>query len=270
MNRIFIILVLGLYYANEMHAQLAIKEPDFNSKNIFKSIFRGQFLEESKIQKWPMSQTQAFEMSSYVDANHFAYSSIDSILDLKIDSNEFKIVVFKTYPVDSTGAIQEYMAAIPKIGLAFYLKQNGVYQLESFKLTVINGYHNLISTDYRLEFIGPSIVAIVLKEETHQDLGKEFWVDLSNDFKTFLSYDYLSLLQGEKTSLIENSIEIIKTENEYYDFILNSKITPSDLLDSEKASKIKPVKTKLIFNNTDMMQHVQIPFGYSIQQKINN
>ena len=261
----FTLQVLSFLFVNSLYSQVTIDKGDFNSKNALNAIFKGQYQEESKIQKWTMSQTQSIEMSSYVDANHFAYSSIDSILDLKIDSNEFKIVVFKTYPVDSTGAIQEYMAAIPKIGLAFYLKQNGVYQLESFKLAVINGYHDLISTDYRLEFIGPSNVAIVLKEETHQDLGKEFWIDLSNDFKTFLTYDYLSLLQGEKSSLIENSIEIIKTENEYYDFILNSKITPTDLLDSEKASKIKPVKTKLIFNNTDMMQHFQIPFGYSIK-----
>lgn len=262
-----ILFFTAIIFSGLSYAQIVIKEKDFTSKNILAQIFNGEFQVESKVQKWPISETQALEMNSYADAKHNAYTTIDTLIDLRMDTSQYKIVVFKTFQVDSSGWIQDYMASTPKIGLAFFSKQDSSFQLESFKLNVINGHHDLISTDYRLEFIGPSQVVIVLKEETHQDLGKEFWIEMSNDFKTFLTYDYISLLQGEQSSIIENSIEIIKTENEYYDVILNSKITPIDLLDSEKASKIKPVKTKLIFNNTDMMQHVQMPFGYSIQPK---
>lgn len=262
-----ILFFTAIIFSGLSYAQIVIKEKDFSSKNILAQIFDGEFQEELNVQKWPVSKTQALELNSYTDAKHNAYTAIDTVIDLRMDTSLYKIVVFKTFQVDSSGWIQDYMAAIPKMGLAFFTKQNGSFQLESFKLVVINGYHDLISTDYRLEFISPSNVVIVLKEETHQDLGKEFWIEMSNDFQTFLTYNYISLLQGEQSSIIENSIEIIKTENEYYDFILNSKITPTDVFDSEKASKIKPVKTKLIFNNNDMMQHVQMPFGYSIQPK---
>lgn len=256
------IILSGLSYA-----QVLIKEKDFSSKNILAQIFDGEFQEELNVQKWPVSKTQALELNSYADAKHNAYTAIDTVIDLRVETSQYKIVVFQTFQVDSSGWIQDYMAAIPKMGLAFFSKQNGSFKLESFKLVVINGYHDLISSEYRLEFISPSIAIIVFKEETHQDIGKEFWIEISNEFRTFLTYDYISLIQGEKSTIIENSIEIIKTEKEYYDFILNSKITPTDVFDSEKAAKIKPVKTKLIFNNTDMMQHIQMPFGYSIQPK---
>lgn len=262
-----ILFFTAMIFSSLSYAQVVIKEKDFSSKNILAQIFDGEFQEELNVQKWPVSKTQAIELHSYLDANRHAYTGIDSIIDFRMDSIQYKIIVFKTFQVDSSGWIQNYMAAIPKMGIALFSKHNDSFQLEFFKLGIMNGYHNLISSEYRLEFISPSIAIIVFKEETHQDIGKEFWIEISNEFRTFLTYDYISLIQGEKSTIIENSIEIIKTENEYYDFILNSKITPTDVIDSEKASKIKPVKTKLIFNTTDMMQHVQMPFGYSIQPK---
>ena len=263
-----ILFFTSLFFFGLPYAQVVIKEKDFTSKNILAQIFDGEFQEELNVQKWPVSKTQALELnSSYIDFTKNAYTLVDTILTMSLDTGMIKIVVFKTMQVDSSGWIQDYIAAIPKMGLAMFSSQNGSFKFESFKLDVINEYHDLITSEYRLESIGPSDVVVVFKEETHQDLGKEFWIKTSHDFGIYLTYDYISLVQGEKSTLIENSIEIVPTENQLYDLFLISKITPTDVINSDKVSKAKPLRTKLIYNNSDMMQHVQLPFGYSIQPK---
>jgi hypothetical protein len=262
---IFLFLTMNLSIACQ--AQVGLSEKDFTSKNILSSIFKGQFQEALNVQKWPVSAVQALEMSSFLDWNRNAYTAVDSILNLRIDTSQYKIAVLKTFQVDSSGGIQDYYASVPKMGMAVFSRKNNSYELLSFRLEVLHKSHGWILPEYRFEKIGPAKVALVFKEDAQQDLGKEFWIEISNELITFLTYDYISLTQGEKSTLIENSIEIVPTESELYDLILNSKITPTDDIDSEKAAKIKPVKTKLIYNNTDMMQHVQMPFGYSIQPK---
>lgn len=248
-------------------AQVILLEKEFTPKNILSKIFKGEFQEELNVQKWPVSGVQALELSSYVDANLYAYTTIDTILTSRIDTSNVKIVVFKTIQVDSTGWIQDCIGCPPQIGLAYFIENKQEFELKSFHLNILVNGHGFYIPKSSIKQIGPSKLAFVLTEEVMQDQGREYWFDMSYDFCGFLTYDYFSLSHAEPSSIIENSIEIVQTENEYFDLILNSKITPTDVFDSEKASKIKPVKTKLIYNNTDMMQHVQMPFGYSIQPK---
>ncbi len=248
-------------------AQVIVSEKDFTSKNILAQIFDGEFQEELNVQKWPVSGVQALELSSYVDANLYAYTTIDTILTSRIDTSNVKIVVFKTIQVDSTGWIQDCIGCPPQIGLAYFFENKQEFELKSFHLNILVNGHGFYIPKSSIKQIGPSKLAFVLTEEVMQDQGREYWFDMSNEFREFLTYDYFSLSPSEPSSIIENSIEIVQTENELYDLILNSKITPTDDIDSEKAAKIKPIKTKLIYNNTDMMQHVQMPFGYSIQPK---
>ena len=262
-----IIFFTVMIFSGLSYAQVVIKEKDFSSKNILAQIFEGEFQEELNVQKWPVSKTQALELnSSYLDFSQNAYTIVDTMLTVQFDTSLYKIVVFKTMRVDSSGWIQGCNGCPPQIGLAYFIKNKQNFELQFFKLNLmVNGQGFYIPKSH-IEKIGPFNYAFVLTEEVRQDQGREYWFNISNEFHEFLSFDYFSYIPKENSSIIENSIEIIKTENEYYDLILNSKITPTDVFDSGKATKIKPVKTKLIFNNTDMMQHVQMPFGYSIQQ----
>lgn len=262
-----IIFFTAIIFSGLSYAQVVIKVKDFTSKNILAQIFDGEFQEELNVQKWPVSGVQALELSSYVDANLYAYTTIDTILTSRIDTSNVKIVVFKTIQVDSTGWIQDCIGCSPQIGLAYFIENKQEFELKSFHLNILVNGHGFYIPKSSIKQIGPSKLAFVLTQEVMQDQGREYWFDMSYDFCGFLTYDYFSLSHAEPSSIIENSIEIVQTENEYFDLILNSKITPTDVFDSEKASKIKPVKTKLIYNNTDMMQHVQMPFGYSIQPK---
>ncbi|MFM1946877.1 MAG: hypothetical protein RL207_1160 [Bacteroidota bacterium] len=263
---IFLFLTMNLSIACQ--AQVIVSEKDFTSKNILSKIFNGEFKEENNAQKWPVCGLQALELNqSYVDFTQNAYTIVDTILSVQLDTNFCKIVVFKTMRVDSSGWIQDCNGCPPQIGVAYFVKNNQHFELQFFKLNLmVNGQGFYIPKSH-IEKIGPFSYAFVLTEEIRQDQGREYWFHISNEFHEFLSFDYFSYIPVEPTSIIENSIEIVQTENELYDLILNSKITPTDNIDSEKAAKIKPVKTKLIYNNTDMMQHVQMPFGYSIQPK---
>ena len=262
---VFLFLTMNLSIACQ--AQVILSEKDFTSKNILSKIFKGEFQEETNAQKWPVSGVQTLEMSSYLDWNRNAYTIVDTILSVQLDTNFCKIVVFKTMLVDSSGWIQDCFGCPPRIGIAYFVKNNQNFDLQFFKLNLmVNGQGFHIPKSH-IEKIGPYNYALVLTEEIRQDQGREYWFHISNEFHEFLSFDYFSYIPVQPSSIIENSIEIVPTENEFYDLILNSKITPTDDIDSEKASKIKPVKTKLIYNNTDMMQHVQMPFGYSIQPK---
>ncbi|MEN9973708.1 MAG: hypothetical protein RIS20_2055 [Bacteroidota bacterium] len=267
MNRILIILVLSVLFVNEMYAQVSIETQNFTPKGILSSIFKGEYQPEKKAQKWPVSGVQALEMGSYLDANLYAYTIIDTILTTRIDTNDIKIVVLKTMLVDSSGWIQDCMGCAPQIGVAYFVKNNQRFELQFFKLNLIVNGHGFYIPKSRTQQIGPSKYAFVLTEEVMQDQGREFWFDMSNDFRGFLTYDFFSYIPAEQSSILENSIEIIPTENEYFDFMLRSKSTPTSELETGKAAKIKPVKTKLILNNMNVMQHVQMPFGYSIQNK---
>jgi hypothetical protein len=263
-----IFLFLSLILSIACQAQVVVLEKDFTSKNILSKIFKGEFQEEANAQKWPVSSVQSLELNtSYVDFMQNAYTIVDTILTVQLDTNFCKIVVFKTMRVDSSGWIQGCNGCPPRIGIAYFVKNHQHFELQFFKLNLmVNGQGFYIPKSHN-EKIGPLSYAFVLTEEIRQDQGREYWFHISNEFHEFLSFDYFSYIPVEPTSIIENSIEIVQTENELYDLILNSKITPTDDIDSEKAAKIKPIKTKLIYNNTDMMQHVQMPFGYSIQPK---
>ena len=262
-----ILLFIISMFLGSSYAQVVIKQNDFSSKNVLAQIFGGEFQEELNVQKWPVSKTQALEMASYLDANQNAYTIIDTIISSRIDSVNVQIVVLKTMLVDSTGWIQDCMGCTPQIGIAYFTENNGAFELMSFHLNLLVKGHGYNIPKSRIEQIGPSKYAFVLKEEVIQDQGREYWYDMSNDFHAFLTYEFLSLILSEQSSIVENSIEIVPTENEFYDLVINTKITPTDALDTIKASKIKPIKTKLIYSKTDMMKHVQLPFGYSIQPK---
>lgn len=263
-----IFLFLSMILSIACQAQVILLEKEFTSKNILSKIFKGEFQEETNAQKWPVCEVQALELTtSYVAFTQNAYTIVDTILTVQFDTSFCKIVVFKTMQVDSSGWIQDCFGCPPQISIAYFVKNNQNFELQFFKLNLmVNGQGFYIPKSH-IEKIGPFNYAFVLTEDLRQDQGREYWFNISNEFHEFLSFDYFSYIPNENSSIIENSIEIIKTENEYYDLILNSKITPTDVFDSEKASIIKPVKTKLIYNNTDMMQHIQMPFGYSIQPK---
>lgn len=262
-----IFLFLSMILSIACQAQVGLLDKDFSNKNILSTIFKGEFQEETNAQKWPVCGVQALEMSSYLDWNRNAYTLVDTILTVQLDTSICKIVILKTMQVDSSGWIQDCNGCPPRIGVAYFVKYNQHYDLQFFKLNLTVNGHGFNIPKSGLKQIGQSIYAFVLTEEVMQDQGREYWFDMSNEFHEFLSFDYFSLSTAEPSSIIENSIEIVQTENEYFDLILNSKMTPTDVFDSEKEAKIKPVKTKLIYNNTDMMQHVQIPFEYSIQYK---
>jgi len=258
----------AMVFSGLSYAQVVINEKDFSSKNILAQIFDGEFQEEFNVQKWPVSKTQALELNSvFLDFTQNAYTLIDTMLTVHFDTSLCKIVVFKTIQVDSSGLIQDCIGCPPQIGLAYFVKNKQNFELQFFKFNLMVNGQGLNMPKSRIEQIGPSDYAFILTEEVKQDQGKEYWFNISNEFHEFLSFDYFSYNPNELSSIIENSIEIIKTENEYFDLILNSKITPLDLLESDKASKIKPVKTKLIYNHMDMPLHIQMPYGYSVQPK---
>lgn len=268
MNFMSVNLLTALIFSGLSYAQVVIDQNDFTSKNILAQIYDGDFQEELKVQKWRVSKVQALDMSSYMDENKYAYTLVDTILSSRIDTSDVKIVLFKTMVVDSSGWIQDCFGCPPQIGLAYFIKNNENYDLRFFSQNLIINGHGFYIPKSHIEKIGPTKYALVLTEEVMQE-GREFWFDISNDFKEFLSYYYFSLITtSEDWSIVENSIEIVPTENEYFDLIVNSKISPTDTLDSEKkVAKIKPNKIRYSYNNFDVMQHVQMPFGYSIEQK---
>jgi hypothetical protein len=263
-----VILFTAMIFSGLSYAQVVLEQNDFTSKNILAQIFDGDFQEEMNVQKWRVSKVQALDMSSYMDENMFAYTLVDTILSFHIDTSDVKIVLFKTMVVDSSGWIQDCFGCPPQIGLAYFIKNNENYDLRFFRQNLIINGHGFYIPKSHIEKIGPTKYALVLTEEVMQDQGREFWFDISNDFNEFFSYYYLSLTTAsEHWSIVENSIEIVPTENEYFDLIVNSKISPADTLDSkEKIAKIKTNKKRYSYNNFDMMQHVPMPFGYSIEQ----
>jgi hypothetical protein len=263
-----LILFTVLIFSGLSYAQVVLEQNDFTSKNILAQIFDGDFQEEMNVQKWRVSKVQALDMSSYMDENMFAYTLVDTILSFHIDTSDVKIVLFKTMVVDSSGWIQDCFGCPPQIGLAYFIKNNENYDLRFFRQNLIINGHGFYIPKSHIEKIGPTKYALVLTEEVMQDQGREFWFDISNDFNEFFSYYYLSLTTAsEHWSIVENSIEIVPTENEYFDLIVNSKISPADTLDSKKKiAKIKTNKKRYSYNNFDMMQHVPMPFGYSIEQ----
>ena len=107
--RAYLFLVFVVLSSSFSYSQLTINEAVFSSQSVLSTIFHGEFQEETNLQKWPVSSVQALEMDTYLDAKHFAYTSVDTIINFQLDTNQYKIVVFTTFQVDSIGRIQEYM-----------------------------------------------------------------------------------------------------------------------------------------------------------------
>jgi hypothetical protein len=261
----FVYLLLSFFFSDFYYSQIQIKETEFYPKNILTKIFQGEYLVEKNVQKWPVSQVQALELNSYIDSNNFSYTAIDTIFNLKVDTSNYKIVLFKTLPVDSSGWIQDYMASQILIGIAYFEQRKSNFHLTKFNLSVANSNQSEF-INLRIEEIGAYKFALVLREETVQDWGTESWFELFNDrLPLFLKFDYLAYIPSEKSCILENSIEVIKTENEYYDFNIHSKIIPTEIIDTERALKIKPIKTVISPSLNEKVLRVQIPYGYSIQ-----
>lgn len=258
-------LVFVVLSSSFSYSQLIIKEAEFTPKTILSKIFQGEFQNDQNAQKWPVSSVQALEMDTYLDAKHFAYTSVDTIINFQLDTNQYKIVVFTTFQVDSSGRIQEYMFSQIQIGMAYFEKRESNFNLIKFNTNVSNTTHGSRPKS-RIEEIGVSKFALVLKEEIVQDCGREYWFEIFKEgCPLFLTYDYMSYVPTEISYIIQNSIEIVKTENEYFDLIVQTKKIPTDIIDTAKASKIKPLKTKLSPGLNDKILRVQFPFGYSVK-----
>lgn len=263
--RAYSFVVFVLLSSNFSFSQLTIKEADFNSKTILSKIFHGEFQDDNNVQRWPVSSVQSLELNGYVDGNNFSYTSVDTIINLNVDTTNYKIIVFATFEVDSSGRIQDYMFSKIQIGIAYFEKRESNFYLIKFN-------NNLSNTTLgsrpksRIEEIGALKYALVLKEEIVQDWGIETWFELFKEgVPLFLTCNYLAYVPSENSCIIENSIVIVKTENDYYDLIVQSKKIPTEIIGTDKASKIKSNYTKLTPSLNDEILRVQIPFGYSIQ-----
>jgi hypothetical protein len=266
--RAYSFLVFVFVSSTFSYSQLTIREVDFNSKTVLSKIFHGEFQDDNNVQKWPVSSVQALELNGYVDGKNFSYTLVDTIFNLKVDTTNYKIVVFATFQVDSSGSIQDCMGCPPLIGLASFSKIGNEFELSCFNLNLIQQGHGLFIPYSRIEQIGLDKYALVFKEEIVQDWGVETWFELFKEgFPLFLTYDYSAYVPSENSYIIENSIEIVKTENDYYDLIVQSKKIPTEIIGTDKAAKIKPLITKLSPSLNDKKLRVQIPFGYSVQPK---
>jgi hypothetical protein len=240
--RAFLFSVLVVFTSRISFSQLIIKEAEFTSKTVLSKIFKGEFLNDENVQKWPISSVQALEYSGYVDANNYSYTSIDTIINLNVDTTNYKIVVLATFQVDSSGRIQDYMFSQIQIGLAYFEKRESDFYLINFNTDLLT---TTIGSQpkTRIQQIGPYRYAIAFKEEIVQDNGKEIWFEIFNELFPFLAFDYQFLEYSDKTILFENYIEKIQTENEYFDFILN--YTRTEIGEYENSSSDKKTSNKI-------------------------
>jgi hypothetical protein len=272
--RAYSFVVFVLLSSNFSFSQLTIKEADFNSKTILSKIFHGEFQDDNNVQRWPVSSVQSLELNGYVDGNNFSYTSVDTIINLNVDTTNYKIIVFATFEVDSSGRIQDCMGCPPLIGLACFSNTGNIFELNYFNLNLVQQGHGWFLPYSRIEQIGPDKYALVLTDEVVQDYGTEVWYELFYDSRIFLSFTHTTIDYSEKsifnenpTNYITNKIEIIKTESEYYDLILHSTIVPVNEIESKQSKKTRILKTKIKFNNEEGSNFLKIPNGYSIQPK---
>jgi hypothetical protein len=260
--RAYLFLVFVVFISGISFSQLIIKEAEFTPKTVLSKIFQGEFQNDQNVQKWPVSSVHALEMDNYIDAKNFAYTSVDTILNFSVDTTNYKIAVFASFQVDSSGWIQDYMFSQIQIGMAYFEKRESDFYLIKLNSNVSTTTQGSRPKS-RIEEIGTSKFALVLKEEIVRDCGREYWFEiLKEGFPLFLTYDYQSLITSEQSMILENNVKIIPSENEYFDLIINSKLFTADDFDSSKAKNIKTVTTKVIFGDSEIMQHFQIPFRY--------
>jgi hypothetical protein len=265
-------LVFVVLSSSFSYSQLTINEAVFSSQSVLSTIFHGEFQEETNLQKWPVSSVQALELNGFVDANNFSYTLIDTIFNLDVDTTHYKIVVLATFQVDSSGWIQDCMGCPPLIGLACFRKTGNDFELSYFNVNIVQQGHGSFLPYSRIEQIGPDKYALVLTDEVVHDYGTEVWYELFYNPNIFLSFTHTTLDFSEKsifnknpTNYITNNLEIVKTENEYYDLILHSTIVPVNEIESNLSKKKKSIKTKINFNNKQKSNLLKVPNGYSIQ-----
>ena len=146
-----VLLFLGVIVSIIGHTQIVLGEKDFSSKNILSAIFKGEFQNELNVQKWPVSATQELELTSYVDANHHAYTTIDTLFNLQIDTNNYKIVLFNTLLVDSSGWIVDCIGCPSLIGIAYFKEIGNGFELTYFKLNLVQKGHGWYLPKSRIE-----------------------------------------------------------------------------------------------------------------------
>lgn len=265
--RAYLFLVFIVFSSSISFSQLIIKDAEFTPKNILSKIFQGEFQDDKNLQKWPVSSVQALEMDNYIDANNFSYTSVDTILNLNLDTTNYKIVVFTNFQVDSSGWIQDYMFSQIQIGMAYFEKRESDFYLIKLNSNVSTTTQGSRPKS-RIEEIGTSKFALVLKEEIVQDCGREYWFEiLKEGFPLFLTYDYMAYIPSENSYILENSIEIVKTENEYFDFFLNTTRTVVTDFEQNIANNRKTKRISLSFKPSGVYNHLNIPSGYIIQEK---
>ena len=260
--RAYLFLVFVVFISGISFSQLIIKEAEFTPKTVLSKIFQGEFQNDQNVQKWPVSSVHALEMDNYIDAKNFAYTSVDTILNFSVDTTNYKIAVFASFQVDSSGWIQDCMGCPPMIGAACFIQFGDENKLLSFQSNLILKGQGYSAPKSRIEKIGIEKFALIFKEEVIQNQGSEYWFEYGFKFLPFFTYDYQSLITSEQSMILENNVKIIPSENEYFDLIINSKLFTADDFDSSKAKNIKTVTTKVIFGDSEIMQHFQIPFRY--------
>jgi hypothetical protein len=227
-------------------SNLVIKSADFNSRGILSLLLDGQFNSKINAQKW-----KAPNLVNYTNSKSYAYTVCDTLIDFKIDTSSYRLVILKTMMIDPEFKFfADCNACPPLIGLAIFSKRRENWELTSFKIDVTRLGHFSEIPNASVLRIGNSRLAVRFKDEEVHEIGIERWFELNMDFKSLLDFMYSYRIFNENTSSNneENTFYMVKeltiqeSDKDYFDLVFKNTTLMSD---NASDLELKPVKSEL-------------------------
>ena len=216
--------------------QSSIRETDLIHEKILGVLYEGQFIDSLSAQKWKAPKKTMI----YTDELSFAYTIIDTMLFFHEDNAEKCLVITKTLQLNEFGFFDQCVGCPPCIGMAIFSKNENNWELESFHpMMTVFGQGGAIPTPRIIE-VGLNHHVVALKGEISWDEGIEKWYELDSYFDLILEYKYVCRNSNIDSGLINQQINVLKTDKEYYDFELvksNSEIEDNVLQDQTQSKE---------------------------------
>ena len=224
-KRALLLIIFGVStsgFCQKLNFESSISKSNFNRENILRHLFDGIYESEKQCISWKPKP----EEITLTSDNDSSYTYLDSIYKYTSSTDVYCVVVLNTIQyIEGIG--QTCHGCSPsELGLALYKEENEKWKLLKLQSGVNQiGYSGILPPASIIE-LGKDKFGIHFKEEDHQvniesNLGYVYSVDSISFSKNVLTYKQNDVIEYYDQPLIEEgSINIIKTENDYFDIQL--------------------------------------------------
>ena len=249
-------LLFTIFFYSITFSQVSVQidKSQFNDEKILKSLYGGTFSTNSKILKWKSLKKEM----KLVSKDGFCYTNIDTVFNIKIDSNIYAIVLTRTIDYEN-GVPNDCAGCSPEIGMSIFINKDQTWKLLVNKKRIGQiGQAGYLPSEKKIIKTGPNKWALLLVEDAFWDESNAylFSINIEDFSKKILEFKHFSRFGENENGIIFREINLnIKdgnTDRKYYD--LNFEIIDSGDLNGNSIELNHEFKTFTFREANDLIK----------------